>query len=242
MAKVTKANNREAFETVNCSIPNCKTCTDIFDDAIIDLKLRDNFPRYSRNLKAMRLEQLGEDQLLLLPYRVCGYSLHHRKWFSLNVSLLQEVSEPVDLLDKLVLPDKHRAMLSALIRSHVQNAPQYGDNLVDVVQGKGRGLHILLHGASGTGKNVVAEAVAASLEKPLLRVRIADLGSVSREIEENLTQFVTLAERWGCVLLMREADTILAQRTSFDREGNNITSSMSVASSGELCLHLDSVH
>ncbi|OCK79046.1 hypothetical protein K432DRAFT_355692 [Lepidopterella palustris CBS 459.81] len=224
IAKATKANNREAFETVDCSIPKCKTCTDIFNDAIIDLKLRDKFLRSSRNLKAMHQKELGEDQLLLLPYRICGYSLHHRKWFPLNVSLLQEVLEPVDLLEKLVLPDEHKAMLLALIRSQVQNAPQYDDGLVDVVQGKGRGVLILLHGAPGTGKTLAAEAVAASLKRPLLPVRIADLGSVSREIEQNLSQFVTLAERWGCILLVQDADAILAQRTRTDREGNNITS------------------
>jgi hypothetical protein len=242
IAKPTKSNNREVFETVDCSILNCKTCTDIFNDAIIDLKLRDKFLRHSQNLKAMHQEQLGDDQLLLLPYRICGYSLHHRKWFPLNVSLLQEVLEPVDLLEKLVLPEEHRAMLLALIRGQAQKTPQYDDGIMDVVQGKSRGVLILLHGAPGTGKTSAAEAVAASLKKPLLPVRIADLGSVSREIERNLTQFVTLAERWGCILLMREADAILAQRTRSDREGNNITSSMSVASCEELCLHLDSVH
>jgi len=120
--------------------------------------------------------------------------------------------------------------------------PQYDDGLVDVVHGKDRGVLILLHGASGTGKTLAAEAVAASLKKPLLLVRVADLGSVSREIEQNLTQFVTLVERCGCILLMHDADAILGQRTRSDWEGNNITSSISVTSCGELCLHLDSVH
>jgi len=73
IAKATKANNWEALETVDCSIPNCKTCTDIFNDAIIDLQLRDMFLRNSRNLKAIHHKQLGEDQLLLLPYRICGF-------------------------------------------------------------------------------------------------------------------------------------------------------------------------
>ncbi|KAL9619323.1 MAG: hypothetical protein Q9160_006088 [Pyrenula sp. 1 TL-2023] len=236
IAKATKANSREAFETVGCSIPNCKTCTDIFNDALIDLKLRDKFLRKSQNLKAMHQKQLREDQLILLPYRVCGYSLHHRKWFPLNISLLQELSEPVDLLKNIDLPDEHKTMLLAVIRGHVQNAQRSDDRDVSddddvhdgeevgVIQGTGRGVLILLHGEPGTGKTLAAEAVAVRLRKPLLPVRIADFGSVSREIEQNLILFMTLAERWGCILLMNEADAILGKRTRFDREGNNIAS------------------
>ena len=235
IARATKANYREAFETVDCANRNCKSCTDIFNDAVIDLKLRDKFLRNSQNLKAVHQEQLGEDQLLLLPYRICGYSLYHRKWFPLNVSQLQEVQRPINPFDRLVLPSRHERLLVAITEGHVQNARQREYENMDAVHGRGSSLLILLYGAPGTGKASAAGAVATRLGKPLLPIRITDIGSVTKEDEQNLNHFVTLAERWRCILLMRGADNVLAQRAESNREGTNITSSMSVSYREKFC-------
>lgn len=89
------------------------------------------------------------------------------------------------------------------------------------------GTLILLHGAPGTGKTATAEGFAASLDKPLFSLRVADFGSTSREMGQNLTQYLKLVERWGCILLINDADVIVAQRSRDDREGSNITAGKS---------------
>ncbi|KAF2181388.1 hypothetical protein K469DRAFT_740828 [Zopfia rhizophila CBS 207.26] len=227
IAKATKANRREAFETVDCLIPNCRTCTDVFNDAVIDLNSRDRFIRSSKSLRALHQKQLDDEQVLLLPYRICGYSLQSRKWYPLYVDLLKPIEVSSAGLADLILPAGHKDMLASVIRGQSPGVSQTDNDAleeVDIVVGRGRGALILLHGARGTGKTATAEALAASLNRPLFLIKIADLGSTSREMEQNLTQFFQLAERWGCILLMREADALLEQRTRTDREGNNMTS------------------
>ncbi|KAL9095942.1 MAG: hypothetical protein Q9165_001940 [Trypethelium subeluteriae] len=130
----------------------------------------------------------------------------------------------VCLLEELGLADEDNSRLLALLERQVRKAPKYRAQYVNVVQDKGRGVLIQLQGAAGTGKTLVAEAIAARLRKPILPFRIADLGSTPREIKQTLIQFMALAERWGCVLLMRQAEAISAQRTGSDWEGNDMIS------------------
>lgn len=230
IAKASLANKREAFESVDCSNPNCKACTDVFNDAIIDLYLRDRFIRSSKNWKIrdpLLEERLTEEQLLLLPFRVCGYSLQKRKSYPLSVDFLHRVERSALGLRHLVLPDDHKRMLSALVeaqdRRREQKPPGFDD---DLIRGKGEGTLILLHGPPGVGKTLTAEALAGSLGRPLLSIRIADLGTTSKGLEENLSQYFKLAERWNCIMLMKDADTIIESRRIDDREGTSITAGM----------------
>lgn len=73
---------------------------------------------------------------------------------------------------------------------------------VDVVEGKGQGLVILLHGPPGVGKTLTAETVALATGKPLLSVSTAEIGIEPKEAERNLTEIFQDASRWEAVLLM----------------------------------------
>ena len=218
IAKATKVSIQEVFETVDCSNPKCKSCTDVFNDAIIDLRLRDRFLRSSANLRATRPRDMHGEQMLLLPYRICGYSLIHRRCFPLDVSLLQEVDDPHESFERIVIPPQQKAMLQSLIGNHAQNQ---GPSASHEMRSRGSVL-ILLHGAPATGKNSTARAVAAYLGRSILPVRIADLGDTAETIEQRFTSFVNLAQRWGSILLMRDADILLTERSRDDRVGNNI--------------------
>jgi hypothetical protein len=39
-----------------------------------------------------------------------------------------------------------------------------------------------------------------------------DIGTDAKEVEQNLEKHFTLAHKWGCVLLLDEADVFLAKR------------------------------
>jgi len=86
----------------------------------------------------------------------------------------------------------------------------------------------LLHGPPGTGKTTTAEALSAHLNKPVFSIRATDLGTTTKEMERNVTQFFRQADRWGCIILMREADMVLEQRTSNYREGSTMSSGESI--------------
>ncbi|KAF2253000.1 P-loop containing nucleoside triphosphate hydrolase protein, partial [Trematosphaeria pertusa] len=84
----------------------------------------------------------------------------------------------------------------------------------------GKGLIMLLHGAPGVGKTSTAgtwkECVAALHARPLFPITCGDLGMTPAEVETNLDFNFQLAESWGCVLLLDEADVFLAERTKSD--------------------------
>ncbi|KAF6816154.1 hypothetical protein CMUS01_12327 [Colletotrichum musicola] len=83
---------------------------------------------------------------------------------------------------------------------------------MDVVEGKGQGLVILLHGPPGVGKTLTAETVALATGKPLLSVTTAEIGIEPKEAERNLTEIFQHASRWEAVLLIDEADVFLEER------------------------------
>lgn len=96
---------------------------------------------------------------------------------------------------------------------------------LDPIEGKGRGLAILLHGPPGVGKTLTAEAVALATGKPLLPVSVAEIGTEPPEAERRLMDVFADASRWNAVLLIDEADVFLEERVGFqDIKRNTLVS------------------
>ncbi|KAK3394961.1 hypothetical protein B0H63DRAFT_462453 [Podospora didyma] len=165
--------------------------------------------------------QPDDEFLLLLPDRVFGFVLRSRKFASFRTGASPDGFRPLmhlrheeDAWSKLHLPQGHRQMIQTLVQSHqgrMNDEPLTAGQ--DLVLGKGRGLIILLHGAPGTGKTLTAECAALSTKRPLFSMACADLGTSAPEVEASLGQNFHLAHKWGCVLLLDEADTFLSTRT-----------------------------
>lgn len=49
-----------------------------------------------------------------------------------------------------------------------------------------------------------------------------DLGTTAKEVEKALETNFALANRWGCILLLDEADVFLAERTKEDFKRNGL--------------------
>ena len=79
---------------------------------------------------------------------------------------------------------------------------------MDLVRGKGKGLIILLHGAPGVGKTSTAECVADHTKRPLFPITCGDIGETAEKVEASLESSFQLAHRWGCVLLLDEAEYV----------------------------------
>ncbi|KAJ8110803.1 hypothetical protein ONZ43_g5782 [Nemania bipapillata] len=149
------------------------------------------------------------DELVVMTYRVFGFVLRSRKWAHLDLTFLRY--EDVDArnstlsaFDRLELPDGHRQMVRSLVTQHFRNrqAMFTKSDENDLVRGKGKGLIILLHGAPGVG----------------------DLGTTARDVEYELEKNFSLASRWGCILLLDEADVFLSARERKDFERNGLVS------------------
>jgi SpoVK/Ycf46/Vps4 family AAA+-type ATPase len=126
-----------------------------------------------------------------------------------------ELVNPDARLDDVVLPDElrnriDRFVAAARVRSTVLSDWGLGQTL-----GHGLGLTALLSGPPGTGKTLTAEAIAAALERPVVRCSIP--GVISRYVGDtakNLDRLFATAREHRAVLLFDEADALFAKRVA----------------------------
>ncbi|KAA8904883.1 hypothetical protein FN846DRAFT_18524 [Sphaerosporella brunnea] len=77
---------------------------------------------------------------------------------------------------------------------------------VDIIQGKGQGLVVALHGRPGVGKTLTVEGIADDFKEPLYTVSTDGLGTSPGELERRLLKILGF---WGGVLLLDEAEVFL---------------------------------
>ncbi|KAF7954840.1 uncharacterized protein EAE97_000099 [Botrytis byssoidea] len=70
----------------------------------------------------------------------------------------------------------------------------------------------LLSGSPGVGKTLTAEAVAEVTSRPLYQVSTGELGIDADKVDKRLGMILEITTRWGCVLLIDEAEIFLATR------------------------------
>lgn len=158
----------------------------------------------------------------------------------LNIDLVTEIDKQKlkeqSGFDDLVIDEKNKKLVLALVENHhsekasVETRDTESDltqsQSMDLVPGKGKGLVILLHGAPGVGKTSTAETVAAHTARPLYPITCGDIGQDAAQVERLLEKHFKLAHRWGCVLLLDEADIFLAKRDNKDVHRNALVSGM----------------
>ncbi|XEV04591.1 hypothetical protein FSHL1_009878 [Fusarium sambucinum] len=228
-----------------CSAPCCSGQA-VHDGDYIDSLLTENYVRSlvpatslqppSLLLSPRSLEDLPKDgegltdeELMVMTYRVFGFVLRSRRWAQLDLSFLRYEDADgrnvsVNAFNRLELPDGHREMVKSLVIQHFRSkqASFTKDEQTDLIKGKGKGLIMLLHGAPGVGKTTTAEGIAELFKKPLFQITCGDLGTTAREVEEELEKNFALASRWGCILLLDEADVFLSARDRMDFVRNGL--------------------
>jgi SpoVK/Ycf46/Vps4 family AAA+-type ATPase len=142
---------------------------------------------------------------------------------SFSVDLVQEIVWDEHAFEKLVISQDCKDLILAVTESQVQHK----ENFDDVIQGKGKGMIMLLSGPPGVGKTLTAESVAERMRVPLYMMSAVDLGVNSAGIESALSRVLKMVTNWNAVLLLDEADVFLEQRTSHDLERNKLVSSKS---------------
>ncbi|KAI1150759.1 P-loop containing nucleoside triphosphate hydrolase protein [Nemania diffusa] len=223
----------------------------LYDDHMYDIDRTEKLFSVNKVLLAPSQElvedDLGDDELRLLPGSVYAYVLRSRKYCRCDISFIKEITPNQKAMDSLVLPTKHKNLLMSLVDRHSLGSRPVeqktntdrpsvkrtdsrspaghgvGDTL-SIVKGKGRGLIILLHGVPGVGKTSTAETIAETTGRPLLPVTCGDIGENASTVEKNLEQIFTNSHRWGCVLLLDEAEVFLTKRNLQDLTRNAMVS------------------
>ena len=96
--------------------------------------------------------QMSDEELLICSCRVPGFTLATKKWRILNVSNLKPVEYNKDAFSSLILPRNLKKTLSSLVTLQRVDTSQFDD----LIEGKGKGLILLLHGPPGVGKTFTA--------------------------------------------------------------------------------------
>lgn len=163
---------------------------------------------------------LTEEQLLCCTEKVRGYSLRDKEWFQFYVDNIKDIEWNDKAFDALVAPPEQKDLILAFAESQIKNAGHFDD----VIQGKGKGIIMLLSGPPGVGKTLTCEAVAEAMKVPLFSVGAADLGSKPREVEKALGDILEMCAKWNAVVLLDEADVFLEPRTSLSLDRNRLVS------------------
>ena len=163
---------------------------------------------------------LTTTQLLMCSASLKGYSLKNKKWLIFSIDSVRDIKFNRGAFDSLVLPSDHKELILALTESQVKNKETFDD----VIQGKGKGMVLLLSGPPGVGKTLTAESVAEQLRAPLYVMSAGDLGITSAEVQSSLTNVLEMATKWDAILLLDEADVFLEQRSPHDLKRNKLVS------------------
>lgn len=151
---------------------------------------------------------LSENDIIFCAAGINGFSFTQKTWCQVAVSGLDEVVWNLDAFQKLVMDEKRRCLIHGLVKAHRQDGAAFDD----IVVNKGQGLIALLTGSPGVGKTLTAEAVAEVTKRPLYVVATGELGIDPDAIDRRLGMILEITRRWGCVLLIDEADVFLAAR------------------------------
>ncbi|KAI0833924.1 P-loop containing nucleoside triphosphate hydrolase protein [Hypoxylon sp. FL0890] len=159
-----------------------------------------------------RVKKMDPEPVHCPPFTL-GYSLGRKQWCRFFVDYIRDVEWNPNAWDSLVLPDKEKHLLRALISSHT-----YAKKPRDSMQQKGKGLVVLLHGTPGSGKTLTAETAAEGTRKALVSTSVGELSkggnfiSGAASFEKELKKVLQYATIWQAVVLLDEADVFLEAR------------------------------
>jgi DNA polymerase III delta prime subunit len=162
-----------------------------------------------------------DDEYIICSPVVLGFAFAEKLWLEFTVSGIKEIAWNEEAYDSLVLDDNTKTIVKALVESHKYHG---AESIDDVIQGKGRGLVVMLHGPPGCGKTLTAEGISELLKCPLYMVGIGELGTDAGSLERELQKILDIAHAWGAVLLLDEADVFLEKRTIHDIHRNALVS------------------
>ena len=166
----------------------------------------------------------------LLPRRIMGFDLKSKRWQALDVDYCQAPKIKTEAIENLVLPADKLDLVKALVHKYTSSKRSPGAVnrestwSADAIPNKGEGQIFLLHGPPGAGKTFTAECVAEFTSRPLLGLTFGDIGSDEVTVEYNLSKWFKLAEIWGAVMLIDEADVYLERREINDMTRNGLVS------------------
>jgi SpoVK/Ycf46/Vps4 family AAA+-type ATPase len=165
---------------------------------------------------------MDDNQALLCPARVRGFSLADKKWAFFLVDCAKDIVWLENPMDRLEIDDGSKKVISALVKSHEKRQTRVNAQFQDLIPRKGLGLAMLFAGAPGLGKTLTAEIVSEHRKKALYAITSGELGTDTVEADNRMRKIFDRAKAWDAYLLLDEADVFLAERSRDDLARNGL--------------------
>ena len=136
---------------------------------------------------------LTEQQLLLATHRVRGYSPRDKQWLRFDIDAIKDIIWDSLAFKSLVAPPDQKDLILAFAESQAKHRGHFDD----FIQGKGKGIIMLLCGPPGVGKTLTAEGVAEAMKVPLISIGATDLGSKPADLEKSLNGILEMCSKWN---------------------------------------------
>nr|XP_036582506.1 Vacuolar protein sorting-associated protein 4B [Colletotrichum truncatum]KAF6791210.1 Vacuolar protein sorting-associated protein 4B [Colletotrichum truncatum] len=162
-----------------------------------------------------------QDDLVFISPLIEGFALKNKLWLAFYVEDIGPIVWNNEAYDHLVYDEQQKDLVLSFVENHGLSKGQQMD---DVIVGKGQGLIILLSGPPGTGKTLTAEAVADRTHRPLFYLQAEDLGINPASLGANISRVFEMATEWDAVILLDEADVFMAERNPHDIARNELVS------------------
>ena len=153
---------------------------------------------------------VADDELPLCASRVSGFVLREKVFAQMPIEHLSDVVWKPETFDKLVVPVETKSLIRTAVKTCLS---QPAASSTDIISTRGNGMVIILHGKPGTGKTLTVEAICEDVGRPVFSIAISDLGVDASSVEPRLRTYLEIAEIWGCIVLIDEADVFLAKRS-----------------------------
>ncbi|EXJ63316.1 uncharacterized protein A1O5_11637 [Cladophialophora psammophila CBS 110553] len=176
----------------------------------------------SANNKSSEMEQtkLTDDQLMICCPTVRGYSLDLNGWMHFRIDSLREIQWNGNAFESLALPGNYKRLLLAFAETQRDSAAQFDD----VIEGKGKGMVVLLEGPPGLGKTLTASSVAEKMKVPIFKIASGQMKSDPGTIKAVLQDAFLMTKAWKGIILLDEADIFLERRSVNDLDRNQLVS------------------
>ncbi len=115
-------------------------------------------------------------------------------------------------LDQVVVPEATKSLVLSVVQNHGEFLERRRDWGIDDVVTYGRAMVLLFAGQPGTGKTMLAHAIAHELKKRLFSVDLAKLLESGRTIESNLDAVFREAKLLDAVLFFDECEQLFVAR------------------------------
>ncbi|KAM7189870.1 P-loop containing nucleoside triphosphate hydrolase [Rhypophila sp. PSN 637] len=169
-------------------------------------------------------EPPDDDFLAIMPPKIHAFNFTMKSWRLIRVDRITGVTWNKDAFKRLVVPPETRELIGAAVTVH----GHYLTTARDIIDGKGRGLLILLHGGPGTGKTLTASVSPKRRSGLCIASPVATLAWIRKMLKRQHLQLVlTIGKAWSCdtavvrsVVLLDEADVFLEERSLNDQRQN----------------------